>query len=86
MALVAAIAALSSNTLQASSDLDCPPPLTAFIRNTAALECRVGIGNAVLNPYNDSRVNLLLAMTRPASNQVVDNRNILYWDATANPI
>jgi hypothetical protein len=86
IAIAATIAALSSNALQASSDLDCPPPLTALISNTAAFECRFGIGNAVLNPYNDSRVNLLLAMTRPASNQAVENRNVLYWDSTANPI
>jgi hypothetical protein len=84
--MVAAIAALNANTLQASSDLDCPPPLTAVISSTAALDCRFGIGNAVLNPYNDSRVNLLLAMTRPASNQAVENRHALSWDATANPI
>jgi hypothetical protein len=80
------IVAFNSNAVQASSDLDCPPPLTALISNNMVLQCSSGIGNAILNPYNDSRVNLLLAMIRPVKNQTVENSNVLYWDVTSNPI
>jgi len=45
-----------------------------------------GIGNAILNPYNDSRVNLLLAMTHPANNQKIETTNAYYWDVTSFPI
>lgn len=68
---------------EASSDGGCPPPLTAVISDMTALDCLGGVGTAVLSPYNDSRVNLLLAMTRPATDQTIENNNLLYWNAAS---
>ncbi len=86
LGILIALIALSPGSVSACSDTNCPPPLTALIGDTSALGCADGVGNAILNPYNDSRINLLLAMTRPAQNQAIGNTNGFNWDFASNPI
>jgi hypothetical protein len=83
LVILTVLLAFGPTLSEACSDGGCPLPLTAVLSDMSALERTCGLGTAVLSPYNDSRVNLLLAMTRPAGDQTVENIDLPYRDAAS---
>jgi hypothetical protein len=77
---------LSNTTAYSSSDFDSPPPMTALMNVFPSELGYQGYGNAILNPYNDSKVNLVLLMTKPVADQRNYTENNWIWDVENNPI
>jgi hypothetical protein len=78
---------LCATQAYASADYySTPPPMTSLINVYPSQFGYYGFGNAILNPYNDSRVNLVLLMIKPAGDQRVHTENIYHWDVINNNI